>query len=315
MIGIILFSIIVLYFIYRGYRLGLGLVISRLVGLLVAYFLAITFADQGAIFLSDLTDLKGVVAYFASGLSIFIISSIVLSITFRILLRMLGKLTDGKSELPTLGALVNGMIGVGVGLAVVWFANIANTALNNGELPQNNIINNSSQKMMGGAIDTVLSSQFPKTPQLVGVASYLMKNPTRGIQDGIFLANDSDVNTLLNSRKIKRMINNKDVLGLMTASEINAVLDKKTVQRILKETNVLGDVDVTDKTAVKMRLTQEIMTTLLRVEAVKHNPRFKQLTNDPELSRMVKNNNVIGLLNSPKVKEIMQIIMDSGIIK
>ena len=36
---------------------------------------------------------------------------------------------------------------------------------------------------------------------------------------------------------------------------------------------------------------------------------------DPELSRMLNNNDVIGLLGSPKAKEIAQIIMDSGIIK
>jgi hypothetical protein len=101
----------------------------------------------------------------------------------------------------------------------------------------------------------------------------------------------------------------------MTAKEVNAVLDDKTVQRILDGTNVLGDVDVTDKTAVKMRLTQEVMTTLIRVEAVKQNPRFKKLSRDPELTRMLNNNDVMGLLGSPKVKEIAQIVMDSGIIK
>jgi hypothetical protein len=101
----------------------------------------------------------------------------------------------------------------------------------------------------------------------------------------------------------------------MTANEINVVLDKKTVQRILEETNVLGDVDVTDKTAVKMRLTEEVMTTLIRVEVVKQNPRFKQLTSDPELLRMVNNGDVVGLMASPKAKEVAQIIMDSGIIK
>ena len=264
---------------------------------------------------SEQTVLKGLAAYFAAGFAIFVISAIVISITLQILLHVLGKLTDGKSTLHIPGALANGIVGVGVGLALVWFANMATTALTKGEMPPNNPINNWSQKLMGDTIDTVLSQQFPKAPQLVGVASYVLKNPARGINDGITLANDPDVQRLINSRKINRMVQNRDVLGLMTAEEINAVLDDKTVQRILDETNVLGDVDVTDKMAVKMRLTEEIMTTLVRVEAVKHNPRFKQLTRDPELQRMINNNDVMGLMASPKTKEIMQIIMDSGIIK
>lgn len=315
MISIALFSIVLLYFIYRGYRLGLGLVLAKLVSLIGAYFMAISFATEGAAVISEKTVLQGLAAYFAAGFAIFVISAIVISITFRILLHALGRMTDGKSTLHIPGAIANGLIGVGVGLALVWFANIAGTALTKGELPPDNPINNWSQKIMASTIDTVLSNQFPKAPQLVGVASYVLKNPARGINDGINLANNPDVKRLINSKKIKRMVQNRNVLGLMVAEEINAVLDDKTVQRILDETNVLGDIDVTDKAAVKMRLTEEVMTTLIRVETVKQNPRFKILTRDPELSRMVNNKNVIGLMSSPKVKEIMQIIMDSGIIK
>jgi uncharacterized membrane protein required for colicin V production len=315
MIGIALFSIVLLFFIYRGYRLGLGLVLARLASLIGAYFLSIMFATNGAVLISEKTVLQGLAAYFAAGLAIFVISAMVISITLQILLHLLGKLTDGKSTLPIPGALANGMVGVGVGLALVWFANMATTALTKGELPPDNPINNWSQKLIGGSIDTVLSQQFPKAPQLVGVASYILKNPARGISDGITLANDPDVKRLINSQKIKRMVQKRNVLGLMTAEEINAVLDDKIVQRILDETNVLGDIDVTDKIAVKTRLTQEIMTTLIRVEAVKHNPRFKKLTRDPELMRMINNNDVMGLMASPKTKEIAQIIMDSGIIK
>jgi len=315
MLGIILFSVVLLYFIYRGYCLGLGLVLARIASLIGAYIIALLFATNGAALLTEKTELQGLAAYFLAGFVIFIISWIVISIVLQVTLSVLGKLTDGKSELPMLGAIANGFIGAAVGLALVWFANIGSTALNNGELPPSNPINNLAQQFMGGTIDTALAQQFPKAPQLVGVASYVLKNPARGIQDGIFLANDPDVKTLMNSKKINRMVQQKDVIGLMTASEINAVLDKKTVQRILDETNVLGDVDVTDKTAVKMRLTQEVMTTLIRVEALKQNPRFKQLTNDPELARMLKNGDVAGLLADPKAKEVAQIIMESGIIK
>ena len=315
MLAIALFSIVVIYFTYRGYRLGLGLVLARLASLLGAYFLAIHYAENGAALLNEKTELQGLAAYFVAGLSIFVISAILISITLQIILHMLGKLTNGKSVLPIFGALANGLIGAGVGLAVVWFANMANTALTKGELPPDNIINHWSQKVIGGSIDAVLSQQFPQAPQLVGVASYVLQNPARGISDGITLANDADVQTLVNSKKIKRMVQKRDLLGLMTAKEINNVLDDKTVQRILDETNVLGDVDVTDKTAVKTRLVQEVMTTLVRVEAVKQNPRFKQLTRDPELSRMIKNNDVLGLMNSPKAKEVAKIIMQSGIIK
>ena len=315
MIGIILFSIVLLYFTYRGYRLGLGLVLARLVSLIGSYFLAISFAANGATLLSEKTVLQGLVAYFAAGVAIFVISAIVISITLKILLHFLGKLTDGKSTLRIPGALANGLIGVGVGLALVWFANMANTTLTKGELPSDNPINNWSQKLMGGSIDTVLSQQFPEAPQLVGVASYVLKNPARGIKDGITLANDPDIKRLVNSQKIKRMVQKRNLLGLMTAEEINAVLDDKTVQRILDETNVLGDVDVTDKIAVKTRLTQEIMTTLVRVEAIKQNSRFKKLTSDPEFLGLINNNDIMGLMASPKTKEIAQIIMDSGIVK
>ncbi|WP_299079793.1 CvpA family protein [uncultured Paraglaciecola sp.] len=315
MIGIILFSIILLYFIYRGYRLGLGLVLARLASLIGAYFIAVTYAPEGATLLTKQTGIEGLAAFFIAGFAIFIVSAIVISIVLRIIIHIVSKATEGKSKLPIPGALANGVIGVYVGLAVVWVANMANTAITDAELPADNIVNNWSQKLMAGSIDSVLSQQFPKTPQLVGVASYALKNPAQSVKDGIYLANDSDVQRLVNSKKISRMVAKKDVLGLMTASEINAVLDDKTVQRILEGTNVLGDVDVTDKTAVKMRMTQEVMTTLARVEMVKHNPRFKQLSNDPELNRMVRKNDVMGLLNSPKVKEMAQIVMDSGIIK
>lgn len=315
MIGIALFSIVLLYFIYRGYRLGLGLVLARLASLIGAYFLATQYAAQGATLLSEKTPLEGIAAYFLAGMAIFIFSAIIISIVLRILLHILGNKTDGKAALPVPGALVNGVIGVGVGLMLVWFANMASTALNNGELPPDNLVNNWSQKLIGNSIDTVLSKQFPEAPQLVGVASYVLKNPARSIQDGMTLANDPDVERLVNSKKINRMVQDRNVLGLMVAPEINAVLDDKTVQRILEETNVLGDVDVTDKTAVKMRLTKEVMTTMLRVEAVKQNPRFKKLSSDPQVNRMLNKGDVFGLMNSPKVKEMAQIIMDSGIIK
>jgi hypothetical protein len=315
MIGIALFSIVLLYYIYRGYRLGLGLVLARLASLIGAYFLATSYAANGATLISEQTGLQGLAAYFAAGFAIFVVSGIIISIALRIILHVLGKLTDGKSELPIPGALANGLIGVVVGLVLVWFANMASTALTKGELPPDNLISSWSQKLIGGSIDTVLSQQFPEAPQLVGIASYVLKDPARSIKDGITLANDPDVERLLNSRKIQGMVQNRNLLGLMTAKEVNAVLDDKTVQRILDGTNVLGDVDVTDKTAVKMRLTQEVMTTLIRVEAVKQNPRFKKLSRDPELTRMLNNNDVMGLLGSPKVKEIAQIVMDSGIIK
>ena len=315
MIGIILFSIVLLYFIYRGYRLGLGLVLARLASLIGAYFIAVRFAPEGAKILTEQTGVEGLAAYFIAGFSIFFVSALLITIVLRILLHSLSKATEGKSKLPIPGALANGVIGVYVGLALVWVANMAQTAITKDQLPADNIVNQWSQKLMGGSIDSVLSQQFPQTPQLVGIASYALENPSQSVKDGIYLANDADVERLVNSKKISRMVAKKDVLGLMTASEINAVLDDKTVQRILEGTNVLGDVDVTDKTAVKMRLTQEVMTTLARVELVKHNPRFKKLSNDPEINRMIRKNDVMGLLNSPKVKEMAQIIMDSGIIK
>lgn len=315
MIGIALFSIVLLYFIYRGYRLGLGLVLIRIVSLVGAYFLAITFSENGAILLSQKADIKGVAADFIAGTAIFVVSAILISIVLRIGLHFLGKATEDKSTLAIPGAIANGLIGVGVGLTLVWFANMATTALSKGELPADNLVNNWSQKFIGGSIETILSQQFPKAPQLIGVASYALENPARGIKDGITLANDDDVKRLINSKKIQRMVRKRDLLGLMVAQEVNDVLDDKTVQRILDETNVLGDIDVTDKIAVKKRLIQEVMTTLVRVEAVKQNPRFKQLTNDPAISRMIRKNDVIGLLNSPKAKEIAQIIMASGIIK
>ncbi|MEP1447297.1 MAG: CvpA family protein [Paraglaciecola sp.] len=315
MIGIAIFSIVLLYFIYRGYRLGLGLVLTRFASLIGAYFIAIKFAAKGATFVSEKTPLEGLAAYFIAGLAIFIVSAIVISIVLRILLHILGKATDEDSKMAIPGAITNGVVGVFVGLGLVWIANMASTAITQGELPEDNFVNNWSQKLMGGTIDTVLTQQFPEAPQLVGVASYALKNPASSIKDGIDLSNDPDVQRLINSSKIKRMVNNKDVLGLMVAPEINAVLDKKAVQRILDGTNVLGDVDVTDKTAVKMRVTQEVMTTLARVELVKQNPRFKQLSNDAELSRMLNKGDVFGLLASPKVKEMAQIVMDSGVIK
>lgn len=315
MIGIAIFSIVLLYFIYRGYRLGLGLVLTRFASLIGAYFIAIKFAAKGATLVSEKTPLEGLAAYFIAGFAIFIVSAIVISIILRILLHILGKATDEDSKMAIPGAITNGVVGVFVGLGLVWIANMASTALTQGELPADNLVNNWSQKLVGGTIDTVLSQQFPEAPQLVGVASYALKNPASSIKDGIELSNDPDVQRLVNSNKIKRMVNNKDVLGLMVAPEINAVLDKKAVQRILDGTNVLGDVDVTDKTAVKMRVTQEVMTTLARVELVKQNPRFKQLSNDAELSRMLNKGDVFGLLASPKVKEMAQIVMDSGVIK
>lgn len=315
MIGIAIFSIVLLYFIYRGYRLGLGLVLTRFASLIGAYFIAIKFAAKGATLVSEKTPLEGLAAYFIAAFAIFIVSAIVISIILRILLHILGKGTDEDAKMAIPGAITNGVVGVFVGLGLVWIANMASTALTQGELPADNLVNNWSQKLVGGTIDTVLSQQFPEAPQLVGVASYALKNPASSIKDGIDLSNDPDVQRLVNSNKIKRMVNNKDVLGLMVAPEINAVLDKKAVQRILDGTNVLGDVDVTDKTAVKMRVTQEVMTTLARVELVKQNPRFKQLSNDAELSRMLNKGDVFGLLASPKVKEMAQIVMDSGVIK
>ncbi|MBU3004742.1 CvpA family protein [Paraglaciecola arctica] len=315
MIGIAIFSIVLLYFIYRGYRLGLGLVLTRFASLIGAYFIAIKFAAKGATLVSEKTPLEGLAAYFIAAFAIFIVSAIVISIILRILLHILGKGTDEDSKMAIPGAITNGVVGVFVGLGLVWIANMASTALTQGELPADNLVNNWSQKLVGGTIDTVLSQQFPEAPQLVGVASYALKNPASSIKDGIDLSNDPDVQRLVNSSKIKRMVNNKDVLGLMVAPEINAVLDKQAVQRILDGTNVLGDVDVTDKTAVKMRVTQEVMTTLARVELVKQNPRFKQLSNDAELSRMLNKGDVFGLLASPKVKEMAQIVMDSGVIK
>lgn len=315
MLAIILFSVIVLYFFYRGYRLGLGLVLARVVSVVGAYYLAVTFADSGAAIISKNSALEGLVAYFIAGFVIFVVSSIIISIILQIALSALGKATDGKSKLPVLGGFANGLLGAFVGLALVWFFNMANTALTNGEMPEDNLINNWSQKIMGDSIDTALTMQFPQAPQLVGIASYVLKNPARGVKDGMTLANDPDVQTLVNSRKVQRMVQNRDLIGLMTAKEIDDVLEDKTVQRILEETNVLGGVDVTDKIAVKTRLTQEVMTTLVRVEVIKQNPRFKQLTNDPELQRMIRNNDVVGLMSSPKVKEIADIVMDSGIIK
>lgn len=315
MIPIVLFSIILLYFFYRGYSLGLGLVLARVVSVVGAYYLAVTFADNGAAVISKNSELEGLVAYFVAGFIIFLVSSIIISIILQIALNALGKATDGKSKLPVLGAFANGLLGAFVGLAFIWFFNMANTALTNGEMPADNLINNWSQKLMGDSIDTALTMQFPKAPQLVGIASYVLKNPARGVKDGITLANDPDVQTLVNSRKVQRMVQNKDLIGLMTAKEIDNVLEDKTVQRILEETNVLGGVDVTDKIAVKTRLTQEVMTTLAQVELIKQNPRFKQLTNDPELQRMIRNNDVVGLMSSPKVKEIADIVMSSGIIK
>lgn len=125
-----LLTVLVLIFCLRGLFLGLNGVIGRVTGIVLGYYLAYSYRDQLAIVLRNYLELELPIIGFQviSGLLIFVVTLFVTGLIVNLALSMLGGLIPPLGTLThkdnisskVAGAIVNGCLGVAIGLLAIW---------------------------------------------------------------------------------------------------------------------------------------------------------------------------------------------------
>ncbi len=313
-----LLTVLVLIFCLRGLFLGLNGVIGRIVGIVLGYYLAYSYRDQLAGVLRNNLELDIPIVGFQviSGLLIFVVTLFVTGLVVNLALSMLGglipplrTLTDKDNmSSKVAGAIVNGCLGVAIGLLAIWgygmlsgkplkgdlvtdtanrFGNfIFSTIESSGSFSLNNFslnplslnnlsLNNVSQHNPGqsGSTPTISLSQLQSLSQLLN---------TNKLQ-----TTDSESGSESNTRPAPTS-SSRGTAVIVSASDPTRRLSIETVRDIIED-----KLETNDQLAPS-----ELQQLIANPEASQQ--ALQQMQNSPQ--------QVQAILNNPQLRELMEIL-------
>ncbi len=319
-ISLLLFIIIVAVFAFRGYRSGILVIAARVVGLLLAYLAAILFTNSAANLLQKHTAIEGLIAYMIAGSLIFIVTSILLSSLFSLLIRHFSEKSNETSNISSetnrassvTGGLFGAVVGCIVGIMVVWFVSTFQDILlakKGQQIAQSSAFEQTAKKLTGAAISGIVNgvvSSSTGDSGLANSAAKLLSNPAENIQH---------FNRLTQTGALRNLLQNSEVRSALDSQNPAALLDSQAFKQLAVNPDFVAltsELNLVEKGPQKDKQLAIKMTRLwAQIKQVQNNPQYLEIVNDPEIKQMLQSGNAFKLVNSAKIEQLLQIISSS----
>lgn len=306
---LLLFLIIVAASAFRGYRSGILVIAARVVGLVLAYLASILFTTSAASLLQKHTAIEGLITYLIAGSLVFIVSSILLSSLFSLLIQhFTAKSNETNKASSVAGGIFGAVVGSIVGLMAVWFVSIFQEILlaqKGQQIAKSSAFEQTAKTLTSAAIGGIVGGTSGDS-DLASGATKLLSNPAENIQHFNRLSQTGVLRNLLQNSEVRNALDSQNPAALLNSSAFIQLVANPSFVALTDELNLAGSGEQKNK-----QLAIKLTSIWAQVKQVQNSPQYLEIVQDPEIKQMLQSGNAYKLLNSAKIERLLQIISSS----
>ncbi len=310
--SLVIFGVIVVFFVYRGYRNGLLRSCSRVSSLLAGYACAILFTGPLSRVIESLLQLRGIVAFIVAALLLFIGASVAVSLLFRVLLRIRAE-RESESRLSAVGGAAVGLVvGVLIAVVVVWvfaFVRDLQPARDPGFAMQprpSSGVEKLVNRAAGRAIGKVMSLGSSQ-PVVVQLSAAVIESPAATAQHAKNLMQSGDFIALFGRPENRRVLDSGNARAVQQLPEFQRLLANPDLLA-LAESAGLPQMASDAGQSTEAALAQQLSDIWVRAQEVKHEPRVQAILQDETFLQKVHAGNPLALMTDDRFLELADII-------
>lgn len=309
--SLIIFILVVLFFVYRGYQKGLLRSLARIISLVAGYVMAIFYTEQVATFLDTQYQLQGIVWFVAAALILFFATTVIVNILIWLLAKLLFPSQSTSIAGSLGGAMVGLVIGVIAAVAIVWtfmfVRDMRQVQFADATVSKTQTRIESLASLAAGKVVNTAMSMSSAKPEVTNLGTALMVAPAEIAQHAQRLSSSDDLNSLLADPETQALLNRGDVDALRNLPALQRLARNPDLLALAKSAGLLGN-SSNDSKAVETALARHITDIWQRMRRVKDDQRVQQILNDPEFQQKIQSGNPVDLLTNARLLELADII-------
>jgi uncharacterized membrane protein required for colicin V production len=294
----IIFSVIVLFFVWQGYKKGFIGSITRIVSWVIAYPTAFYFTKPVAAIISQHTSLEGLIVYFIAGGSVFITVSFIVAQLLYYLSYLIPETTITDNLSKATGAVVGLFMGGFIGLLAAYAITLA--PQKNIAVRKPSIIEKNAKQLTSAIVSTGVNITI-KDPTVTKLTKALIEDPKATVEHIKQLSNNDD---------IKEILANPDIQASLTSNNTQALLANNDFKRFVQNEHIQAILPISDKNSSEEIIAKTMSKAWQRANAIKDDPRVLEIINDPDFQQKMNSTNKMAMMTDPRVKALADIIFD-----
>lgn len=304
--SILIFVVILLGSVYRGYKSGFIMVFARFVSLAAGYLSAWWLTLPLGKLVQQTGILDGIMTYLASGMVVFMLTYWLLTFIFSMIHK---NLVGNEEQIPPASAIGGALLGSVIGLIfatlAVWFMTTLNTtlALKSNKQPELDQLQEKVSDLVQSSIRKVAIDG--KKPSLETLPAVLIANPSENILHAQLIVDQGLFQNLVNDQEAISALNRLAPAELVQLKSFKRLVSDPNVQAIAQQMNFSSD-----PVAFEKALAMQFTVTWAKVQAVQESVEFQQLISDPEIKQLMNERNIFKLMNNRKIESFMRKIND-----
>ena len=310
--SLIIFTVVVLWFGFRGYRNGIYKSTTRILSLIAGYACAFLLTGSLTPIIATQLHLDGMIGLLVSATILFVGASALFNLIFWMVSRLAFEDREHSRMSAISGAMVSSAMGVLLAIMLVWTLSFARSAgLGNHDsaknLPESNTIEVMSNRVVGSAVSAAMNIGSIDA-EMVQFSAAFIESPGEVIVRGQKLMQSPELKALMQSRRSQQVLNSGDPTALQSLPEFQALARSADMQAIITAIELDKQAHKNDRSVSTELATQ--MTRLWRqAQSIKAHPRAQEIINDPLFQQQLRAGDPIALLNNPELLELSQIIV------
>lgn len=307
----LVFLLLIVFFLWRGYRKGFIDSLAQILSLVAAYPAAILLTTPLANLIFNHTSFSGMPVYFVAGSVIFISVSFTVSKLIKIFYR---RLPESQQREKTGGSVIGALVGTMVGLVVVYVIDLVKkpvlTAINTQQAPlpekslphEKTLIESSAKKFVSLAASTAVQFTL-KDKTATHITKTLAEDPQVMLGHVQALANNDQLKALMSDAEIQALLKQGDTQALLQNWQFQRMMNNENMQALL-----VGSEDTKDGKFSQEVAAEKMLEAWRHTDAIKNDPRVEAILNDAEFQQQLNSSNKLPLMMNPKLKQLTDII-------
>lgn len=306
----LIFGVVVLLFVFRGWFLGFPRVAVRLLALAAGYEAAIAFSSPVAAWLGQNTALDGFVPMVAAMIGLFLAAVLLVAVPATLFLRWLRE-DDAEDRRVSRagGATFHGVFGALVAVPVVWLSAQAHATLYPGDEFSDSAIQRLSQSAVSEVFTRLAERAQADNPVHARMVGEVAARPAETMQD---------LRALAESKKVQKALYDRRVRAALSRGDVDAVLREPAWQKLAEDERFRelmtrsGLVPADAGQAEQNRaMAAEFSDLMRRVEAVRDHPRFREIVEQPDFNKKLYSGNLWAVMSDPRSKELVTLVQEA----
>ena len=303
--SLIIFTVVILLFAWRGFRGGFIKSLGRVFTLLAGYAAAILYSGPLSSWIEMQFGWQGVVAFIGTSLTLFLAGGLAMMLIFALLRRFLFAGDDISITSALGGGFVGALVGVLLAIAIVWsFAFVRD--MRSSDTTETTAsehlsgVETLANRLAGSAVSAAMNAGSV-TPEVARLSGALAAAPAKAMQ------------------RTQRLMKSTEFLALMDDPRNRRVLDGGNPQRVQQlpafralavnpDMLALGEMSGLADDDLEAEFARQLTDTWGRAQQVKNDPRVQAILADPEFQAALDSDNPVDLLTNHQLLELADII-------